>query len=170
MAVTHNLISTITVGSGGAASIDFTSIPQTYTDLLVKISLRAVSNSGQNWTLTFNSSGSGYSQKVLYGDGSGTASQSLSSQSVIYGYAQNQSTSTANTFNNGEIYVPNYVGSNHKSVQIDEVSENNATFGNQSLVAGLWANTAAITSISVGGYSGNLAQYSSASLYGIKNT
>ena len=42
MAVTHNLISTITVGSGGAASIDFTSIPQTYTDLLVKISLRAV--------------------------------------------------------------------------------------------------------------------------------
>ena len=54
--------------------------------------------------------------------------------------------------------------------KLTKYQKNNATFGNQSLVAGLWANTAAITSISVGGYSGNLAQYSSASLYGIKNT
>jgi hypothetical protein len=169
MANTFTKIASATVGSGGAASIDFTSIPSTYTDLCVKISLRAT-NVTQNWTLTFNSSSSGYSQKVLYGDGSGSSSQSLSAQSVIYGYAQNRSDLTASVFNNGEIYIPNYAGSNNKSVSIDEVSENNATYANQSLVAGLWSNTSAITSISIGGYTGNLAQYSSATLYGIKNS
>jgi hypothetical protein len=159
-------IATVTVGSGGAASMDFTSIPSTYTDLLVKVSLRAAVNQ-QNWTLTFNSSGSVYSQRVLYGEGSNPASQALSSQTVIYGYAQDRSVWTANTFNNGEIYIPNYAGSTNKSVSIDEVAENNATIGNQAFVAGLWSNTAAITSLSVGGYSGNLAQYSTATLYGI---
>ena len=40
MADTYTLISSVTVGAGGASSIDFTSIPATYTDLLVKFSLR----------------------------------------------------------------------------------------------------------------------------------
>lgn len=169
MATTFVKIASTSIGSGGAASMSFTSIPSTYTDLCVKVSLRAAVNQ-QSWTLTFNSSGSGYSQKVLYGDGSGVSSQSLSAQSVIYGYAQDRSTWTANTFNNGEIYILNYAGSNYKSVSIDEVSENNATLANQAFVAGLWSNTAAITSITIGGYSGDLAQYSSATLYGIKNS
>ena len=160
-------ISTVTVGSGGASSIEFTGIPTTYTDLVVKVSMRA-SYDNINWTLKFNSSGSGYSQRVLYGDGSNPASQSLTSQSVIYGYAMEKSTYTSNTFNNVEIYIPNYAGSTNKSVSIDEVSENNATLSYQSIVAGLWSNTAAITSISVGGYTGNLTQYSSATLYGIR--
>ncbi len=169
MANTFTKIASGTVGAGGAASIDFTSIPSTYTDLLIKVSLRAAVNQ-QSWTLSFNSSGSGYSQRVIYGDGSGVGTQSLSSQSVLYGYAQDRSVWTANTFNNGEVYIPNYLSSNNKSVSIDEVAENNATLANQAFVAGLWANTAAITSVSVGGYAGNLAQYSTATLYGISKS
>jgi hypothetical protein len=40
MALTYTAIKTVTVGSGGAANIDFTSIPQTYTDLVLKVSAR----------------------------------------------------------------------------------------------------------------------------------
>ena len=40
MAVTFTQIASVTVGSGGAASIDFTSIPSTYTDLCIKTSIK----------------------------------------------------------------------------------------------------------------------------------
>jgi hypothetical protein len=152
--------------STATSTITFSSIPQGYTDLLVKVSLRST-GTNISWTLAFNSSSSGYSQKTLYGDGTNPGTQSLTSQTVIYGYAQDKSTYTANTFNNGEIYIPNYNSSNNKSVSIDEVSENNAIEAYGSLVAGLWANTAAITSITIGGYVGDLVQYSTATLYGI---
>ena len=69
---THNLIQTVTVGAGGTAAINFTSIPQTYTDLIVYVSGRydnAVSfNAG---ALRFNNdSGNNYSYRVLRGNGS----------------------------------------------------------------------------------------------------
>jgi hypothetical protein len=41
MANTYEAIATVTVGSGGATDIEFTSIPGTYTDLLIKSSLRS---------------------------------------------------------------------------------------------------------------------------------
>ena len=44
MATTYTLISSVTVGSGGAASIEFTSIPSTYTDLVLKLSARSSRN------------------------------------------------------------------------------------------------------------------------------
>jgi hypothetical protein len=67
-----------------------------------------------------------------------------------------------------EIYFPNYASATNKSFSIDSVTENNATLANQFLTAGLWSNTAAITSITLLAASGNLAYYSTASLYGIK--
>ncbi len=72
-----------------------------------------------------------------------------------------------NTFANGEIYIPNYTASVNKSVSIDSVTENNATSAIAALDAGLWANTAAITSINLNGNNGNFVQYSTAYLYGI---
>jgi len=75
---------------------------------------------------------------------------------------------TASTFGNAEIYLPNYAGNTNKSASIDMVSEQNATSTYMGLVAPLWSNTAAITSITLTGASGNLAQYSTATLYGIK--
>ena len=58
MANTYTLIASNTVGSGGAASISFSSIPSTYTDLLVKISTRDNTGSFNDMLLTFNGSGS----------------------------------------------------------------------------------------------------------------
>ena len=65
-------IASVTVGSGGATSMSFTSIPNTYTDLVIKISARGTDNSSNGWNqgaITFNSSTTGYSSKLLLGRG-----------------------------------------------------------------------------------------------------
>ena len=173
MALTYVAIATVTVGSGGAANIEFTSIPATYTDLQILASVRSDRNEAQDEVdITFNSNTSNYSSRNLNGSGSGTGSQSnLGATNRIRTVYINAATNTSNTFSSVSIYIPNYAGSNNKSVSIDVVQENNDTFANATLLAGLWSNTAAITSIMLdAGLGTNLVQYSTATLYGIKNT
>jgi len=167
---TYNLISTITVGSGGAASIEFTSIPQTYTDLLVLYSLRG--GQAQVYTqasLTFNASSTGYYWKMLQGTGSSISNQTVTNGSSIGGFNGTGSSATANTFGNLQLYIPNYTGSQFKSCSIDDVLETNATTTYMALVAASWNNTSAITTITVTG-NANWVQHSSASLYGISKS
>jgi hypothetical protein len=80
------------------------------------------------------------------------------------------STDTANTFGNTDIYIPNYAGSANKSVSVDTVEENNGTTARALLGAILWSNTAAITALGLTPVSGSFVQYSTATLYGIKNS
>jgi hypothetical protein len=153
------LVSTVTVGAGGAASIEFTSIPQTGTDLVLKASLRNSVNNG-NGNIAFNTGGT-YTRRRLVGTGS-----SVSSDTLTPDFNVSTSVSTANTFGNVAIYIPNYTGSTAKSYSVDSVNENNATLANQLIVAGLWDQTSAITSITLtplGG--GTLTEGSTASLY-----
>ena len=164
MADTFVKIATVTVGAGGAANITFNSIPQTYTDLLVKVSARA---DALQVTLVaeFNANTTGYTSRYVYGDGSTAASGSAS---AAYFGGVNPSTYTANTFGNTEIYIPNYTSSNNKSLSSDSVIENNATAATAALWAGLWSNSSAITSIKLSLLSSaNFVQYSTATLYGI---
>lgn len=173
MANTYTLIASTTVGSGGASSIDFTSIPATYTDLLVKLSARRTQAYADVY-LRFNGSSSTiYSYRSLRGDGSATASNNASSQNYGYiGAGANRSSWTASTFSNLELYIPNYAGSNNKSYSVDTVTENNATAADSTFVAGLWASTSAINQITLYpdiGY-GDFVQYTTAYLYGIKSS
>jgi hypothetical protein len=163
-------IASVTVGSGGASSIDFTSIPSTYTDLLVKVSGRKTSTGGSNLQMQFNGSTSGYSQRVLLGNGSTAASYSDTSE-IGFMYVTTSS-DTSNTFSSTDIYIPNYAGSNNKSVSIDNVQENNGTTANAALTAALWSNSAAINRVylQIANGAGTFAQYSTATLYGIKNS
>jgi hypothetical protein len=162
---TFELIASTTVGSGGAATIDFTSIPSTYTDLCVKASIR-LTGADDYFVIQFNSSSSSYTIRVLEGSGSSVSS---GSNTILYSRAT-KSTQTASTFGSAEIYVPNYAGSTNKSLSMDSTQENNATASAMTLGAGLWSNTAAITSISLIQPGGMLlAQYSTAYLYGVKN-
>jgi hypothetical protein len=173
---TFTKIASVTVGSGGAANIDFTSIPATYTDLVVKFSLRSTaSDSGgsnpSDARLSFNNSTSGYSERMIYSDNGTSAASAATSGSGFFNWAgtQNSNSNTASTFSNCEVYIPNYAGSNNKSVSSDAIRENNATGGIQiRLFAGLWSNSAAITSVKLAPDYGNFAQYSTATLYGIK--
>ena len=166
---TYQLISSVTVGSGGASSIDFTSIPATYTDLKLVMSARGASAGGSviECLVKFNTLTTNQSMRGLYGNGSSAGSQSVTRLPLL----ANGSGATANTFGNAEMYIPNYAGSTNKSLSQDSASETNATDGWLYMNAGLWSSTAAINQITL--YldsSVNFAQYSTAYLYGIKNS
>jgi hypothetical protein len=167
MANTYTLIASLTIGSGGAASIDLTSIPSTYTDLLLKVSARGSHSAGHiGLTIKLNNSSTSFSAKGLEGNGSAASSFN---ETTYIGNA-NGSTATANTFSNNELYFPNYANSNYKGFSIDSVQENNQTVAYQTLMSSLWSNTAAINQITLTPYSGTLLQYTTAYLYGIKNS
>jgi hypothetical protein len=170
MANTFELIAS-SVLTSGQTSIEFTSIAGTYTDLCLKLSLRTDRSAPESaLRLTFNNSATGYSNRMIEGAGSGTpGSYTGGSTFIDFGYAP-AATATASTFNNHELYIPNYAGSNNKSVSIDAVQENNTTTAYANLIAGLWSNSAAITSIKVVPSTAvNFVQYSTAYLYGVKN-
>jgi hypothetical protein len=172
MATTYVQIgSTVTVGSGGAASIDFSSIPSTYTDLVLLTSLRSTrtANTEDAAKMEFNGVTTGYSYRQLRGTGS--AAESYTGTSAFFLQNQNASSSTSSTFTNSSTYIPNYAGSQNKSLSVDSAMENNATSAFTNLVAGLWSNTAAITSIKLTPNVGPLfAEYSTATLYGISKS
>lgn len=156
-------IATVEVGAGGVGDISFNSIPQTFTDLLVVFSLRGTPASYEaTFPLYFNGNGAGYTFRTLDGNGATTTSTSGASAP---GVKLTGSTATANTFSSGQVYIPNYTAASNKSYAYEQVTENNATNAVQQIVAGLWSNTAAITSVSIQG--STIAQYSSATLYGI---
>ena len=169
MSVFLQPIYTQTLGAGGATTVTFNNIPQTFTDLKVVISTRS-NGSGyyDNLLFTVNGSTSGYSVVRVFGDGGGTVySDKFTSQTFIYAGEVNGGTATTNTFGNLECYIPNYSGSTLKQVLFDNQNERSATTAYTGQHAGLWQNTSAITSISftVGG--NTFQQYSTFSLYGI---
>jgi hypothetical protein len=177
MANTFVKISTVTVGSGGTSSIDFTSIPQTYTDLKLVCSVRSI-RTGEQVDLariTFNGSAANYSRRDLYADYTAVYSSESTGQSsyIPQGFAP-ASSATANTFSNNDVYIANYTSANHKPIGSDIVLENNSSTANHgylTISAGLWADTAAITSITIVPHLGTaFAQYTTVTLYGIKNT
>lgn len=160
------LIQTISVSTSTAASIEFTSIPQTYTDLYLCLSGRSNVDSVE-LRIQFNGdTTSNYSGRLLFGNGSSASTQS-SSTTYLDPMGSNFSSSSANVFSNTSIYVPNYTGSTKKSVEVNGSIENNATEAYNAIFAGLWNGTAAITSVKLLAQGGSWVQYSSASLYGI---
>jgi hypothetical protein len=173
MANTFYKISTVTVGSGGAATIDFTSIPQTYTDLQLVSSLRVTYDGGNSWIdgiFTFNGTSTNYSERFQFGDGSTTGNASQSSTGLKWAGFAVDSGSTANVFSNNFLYIRNYTTAKFKSISSESVTENNGAVAQQSLHSGLWSNTAAITQITITPGFGSFVQYSTATLYGIKSS
>jgi hypothetical protein len=183
MANTYTLISSTTVTSGTTVSL--TSIPQTYTDLLLLVSARSNYTGGGavSFAMSFNSNGSSYTGRSLQtysatsvtGNSTTTVTYNGITGALLRSMASCVSgTSTVSTFANSSIYIPNYTSSNYKSYSTDTVSEGNTTASNgpQSLLldAGLWSNTAAITSIDFGLEVGSFVSPSTFYLYGIKNS
>ena len=166
MANTYTLIEAKTV-STAVASVEFTSIPATYTDILIKLSARS-SRSAENddLKLTFNSVITDRTGLYLLGDGSSAATGTATVNAGLIDGA----TATASTFGNQDIYIPNYASSNFKSISVDSVTENNATGAHASFFASLWSSTSSITSILLAPNAGNFVQYSTFYLYGIKNS
>ena len=165
---TMTLIASNTVGSGGVASVTFSSIPATYRDLQILMSCKSASSSEAYILMTLNGSSSSFTGIQIEGNGS-----AVSSATNTVGRVGVYSGSNFTGFTNNLIYIPNYAGSTNKSISADSVTENNnaASSSYQDMFATLWSNTSAITSISFAFSGGtNFAQYSTAYLYGIKNS
>ena len=173
MASTYTLISSQTLASS-AASVTFSSIPTTYTDLVLKVSARSdgsVVVQDSLW-LTFNGASLGYSTTELRGNGS-SASSSYSSNST---YLRGTNAATANgaitnSFGSAEIYIPSYTATQSKPVSVFGVAETNATSAGMGATAGLSNITVAITTIAIAMSSGsNWLTNSSFYLYGISSS
>jgi hypothetical protein len=168
--MTMTLIETAAVSSSGAANIEFTSISQNFDDLVLKVSVRTTrtgTDIDDELRLEFNGSGgTAYSTRMIEGNGSSTRSAADLSQARLGRGVAPTDNATANTFSNCEYYIPNYTSSNNKSVSFDSTMENNGTFTIMTLSAGLWANSAPITSIKITAV-GTFDQHSIISLYGI---
>jgi hypothetical protein len=170
MATTFTKIASVTVGSGGAATIEFTSIPSTYTDLVVKGSTRGDSTAAAFTSIRLLPNGSSSNGSTRWIRGNGSAASSDLDSTAIYSGESDTATATSNTFANIEWYIPNYAGSTNKSFSIDSVQENNATQAFAHLVAGLWSDSSAISSITLDLSAGSFVQYSTATLYGVSKS
>ena len=173
MANTFEIIAKTIVGAGGASSIDFTSIPSTYTDLKLIISVRSDESGGSAQSTSFFMSINGVTTNRSFRNLNailGTTVESNTGTSGAIGTTPGTAVTTS-TFNSVDIYIPNYASSNNKSFSVDSATENNSSSNNNlRLTAGLWSQTTAISSIGLTSGAGNFVQYSSAYLYGIKNS
>lgn len=174
MANTFVKIASTAIGSGGSASVTFSSIPATYTDLCILVSSRNSSAGAvSDMYMTFNGSATSYSERTIFGNGSTTSAEQFTSQTVIprAGYSTGTAFTTG-AFSNSTYYITNYASSLYKSVNINSTTEDNGTGSYIGEMAGLWSSSSAITSLTLTPYAGvgNFAQYSTFTLYGIKNS
>ena len=165
---TTTALATVTVGAGGAASISFNSIPQTYSDLLLVTSVRS-DGPYTNQSLLMSLNGSSASLTTLYAGGTGAIVYS-GTQSVFWGGDLPGTSSTSGIFSNNSCYIPNYTDSaKTKGGSSQGVRENNAVNTTLTLNALTRSVVGPITSITLTVDTANFVQYSTATLYGIWN-
>lgn len=159
MPSTYDKIATYT-GTGSAGDISFTSIPGTYTDLVLVANIFTSANANQTFRVN-SDSGNNYSNTWLTGNGSTAASSrnsnnnSLTTQINIFAGSSEPALHT--------MHFMNYANTTtYKTVL---TRSNRASQATEAIV-GLWRNTAAITSITISG--GTFTTNAVFTLYGIK--
>jgi hypothetical protein len=179
-AITGNLvtnsyqsIATVTVGSGGAADVTFSSIPSTYTHLQIRGIGR--STAAQNFAGLRMQVGNGsidtasnYSAHVLYGDGSSAAATGSANASQMTIGVVSAANDTASSFAGLVLDLLDYANTNkYKTTRsLGSVDLNGS--GAVEYHSSAWRSTSAITTVKLFATAGNFAQYSSFALYGIK--
>lgn len=170
-------IASTTVGSGGASSIQFTSIPSTFAHLQVRWigqSNRSTYATDNLWIRLNGDTGSNYAYHELRGDGATAGSFNGTSQTKQYISGVIGTTEQANSFGAGVIDILDYTStSKNKTLRVLAGKDNNGTYasfgGYVQLASGLYfATPAAVTSVTLIAENGNWQQYSTAALYGIK--
>jgi hypothetical protein len=168
----YESIATITVPSGGAASIQFTGIPQNYAHLQIRGIARSTrSQTGDYIALQLNAdTGSNYAYHGLTGNGSTASAFGLATQTFMDVERAAAASATASVFGASVFDILDYANTNkYKTMRNLGGFDNNGS-GEIFLTSGLWQNTNAVTTITLktqGGTS-NFAQYSTFALYGIK--
>jgi hypothetical protein len=161
MSLTH--IQTIELGSS-QASIEFTSIPQDYDDLKILISARSDrSPITDEMNINMNANASNQSS-IIFRKTTGVSNLSTT---TIRGADLSANSTTASTFTNSSNYISNYTAAVAKSVSTDYASENNGSENRMGIIASLWDDTSAVTSIVLDCVNGNFVTGSTFSLYGV---
>jgi hypothetical protein len=172
MANTYTLISSNVLASS-AASVTFSAIPSTYTDLVLRVSNRNTSNSS-NYTLSVGGSAGEYSETEIHAEGTSTIGSTRTTNTDPFGTSSYlftvASADTANAFGVSEIYIPSYTASQNKPVSLVSFRERDSTAHGMSAIAGLFRNNSAITTIVATSAGTSFAATSSFYLYGIKNS
>lgn len=166
----YESIATVTVGAGGASTVDFTGIPQVYKHLQLRVTARGTAAvTDQEQYITFNGTSTNYyAAHILYGTGSSALATVSTYTSVNLVPRLIAASSTASTFTTYITDILDYQNTNkNKTIRSLGGFDANGS-GEIDLMSGLWMNTSAISSISIRPSSSNFAQYSSFALYGIK--
>lgn len=177
MANTYILISSQTL-SGTSSSVTFSSIPQTYTDLLLRMSAKGNSSGfSESPKVTINSLASNYNHlNIFRNTGPGTLNTSNTNAGTYFtigGGAIGNGSTVPNIFGNGEVYFPNYTNAQDKTMifQGVQTSSTNSSEGVITYGGGRVTTTEAITSLTIAPINGSLwLADSSFWLYGIKNS
>ena len=164
-------IATSTVGSGGTASVTLSSIPGTYTHLQLRCIARGTYNlnasSSLNMQVNGNSTIGNYSTHLM--DGNGSSASSYGASGDYPQGATSNATASANIFGVAIFDILDYTNTNkYKSIRILSGNDNNGSGTIRFSSGAFFANTDAITSISLTSGGGNIAQYSQFALYGVK--
>ena len=167
MPATYEPIATTTLGSA-AATITFSSIPATYTDLRIVIPFfKETATSQTSVVVQFNSdTGTNYSFTSVSGNGSSASSTRSSNDNYIYANFMTDATSTNLCLTTIDVF--SYAGSTNKTVLATGSADKNGS-GSIERIVGLWRNTSAINTVALKSQIGNFASGTTATLYGIKN-
>ena len=166
----YESIATISVGSGGASSISFTSIPSTFTHLQIRGIARSGRASTQDeYKINYNSdTGNNYSRHSVVGYGSGVEATGFVSQSHWRAGWFAGNNLTANGFGAAVFDILDYTNTNKYKTGRGFTSYDGNGNGNSGFVSGVWLSTSAITQIDITPAFSSFLQYSSFALYGIK--
>jgi hypothetical protein len=172
----YQSIATVTVGSGGSASVTFSSIPSTYKHLQIRGIMRSsratFGNGGSNYNFN-GDTGTNYSWHSVQGDGSSATARNATTTNRIATNSNAESGAPANTFGAIVFDILDYTNTNkYKTTRALAGVDINGTVagygGIIELISGNWRSTSAITSITITADNPNYVQYTSFALYGIK--
>lgn len=168
MANTYSLISATTL-SGNASTVALSAIPQTYTDLVIKFSLRISSGNPLNgYNLRFNNDSSAIYRSTFFAYDGGLYQNYDTGSNAFASVVANGGTSVVGAYTLGEIYMPNYTGTSPKQFSYSEAAPNTSTSSIVKEAAGLYANSTGITSVNFS--NATFVAGSTFYIYGIKNS
>ena len=170
MPSTYTLISSNTL-SATAASVTFSSIPSTFTDLVIRYAARSTDTGAYDTYVRLEMNGfvATHSSTVIRAQGGSTGSLRSTGQ-VIGGYIPT-ATVTSNTFGSAEFYLPNYLLTTQKTGSHFGVQENNNTTDASVAATALLVNlTSAVTDLLLKPNAGSFVSGSSFYLYGISKS
>jgi len=165
------LIETLTAGSGGTSAFLFSNIPSTYQNLQIRVQAKSTSTTNPDLLVQINGSGSSIYSRHGY-RGNGSTSTAYANASLTYGICATNyaiQSSTVSKYGVAILEILDYAETTKNTMLRNFYGCEGGSFGETGISSVMWANTAAVTSIRLYPETNSFAEYSNASLYGLKD-